>query len=544
MTCPICADNYNQSTLVKVTCENPTCNFECCKTCIRTYVTSTTKDPHCMECKRQYTPEFLARNLNQTWLKKQYKQHRMQLLFEREIAQIPETMPRVEQYSKLQSLIEKDKEYISKIAELRQQLSQLQIEKGINLNNINTIRRGGIIAEKREFIMPCSDPDCRGFLNTSYKCAVCNMFTCSKCHEMLGKSKDNPDHVCDEEKVKSTELIKKDTKPCPSCGNRISKIGGCDQMWCPGCKHAFSWRTGQIDNGIIHNPHFYQWQQQAGAQAAPRNPGDVVCGGLPLWTAMMRNAPLLSPYFRRTIDKDDIKHMMIEELNDGKFIEEQFLKCHTIAVKLNSLMSYTQDIYRETGHIINVCLREIRDNVNHLQNNETLRIEYITKKLPEEKFKTYINQRDQKRKKNTEIMHIWELFTTIAIETFRNFETEMNEIHQSEKFRKKYEAVCRWKATRKITIYSPTFKNFITTMIEYQMPDFVSTLIGKVNEMITKLNSLREYCNHRFQIISATFGGQVAPNIKNDFSINSQKSTIKVFALDEPCINQMQNVKV
>jgi hypothetical protein len=78
-------------------------------------------------------------------------------------------------------------------------------------------------------------------------------------------------------------MIRKETRPCPKCGIRISKIDGCDQMWCTaeGCGTAFSWNSGKIISGIIHNPHYYEWVRRNNNGAAPRNPGDIPCGGVP-----------------------------------------------------------------------------------------------------------------------------------------------------------------------------------------------------------------------------------------------------------------------
>jgi len=92
------------------------------------------------------------------------------------------------------------------------------------------------------------------------------------------------EHECKKEDVDTAELIKKDSKPCPNCGEFIMKSSGCSQMFCITCKTPFDWNTGKIvTSGPIHNPHYYEWMKRNG-QTAPRNPADVPCGGFPqLW---------------------------------------------------------------------------------------------------------------------------------------------------------------------------------------------------------------------------------------------------------------------
>jgi hypothetical protein len=59
-------------------------------------------------------------------------------------------------------------------------------------------------------------------------------------------------------------------------------LRNCDQMWCvmEGCNTAFSWRTGHIVTGVIHNPHYYEMLRKNGG-AMPREHGDIPCGGMP-----------------------------------------------------------------------------------------------------------------------------------------------------------------------------------------------------------------------------------------------------------------------
>jgi hypothetical protein len=140
---------------------------------------------------------------------------------------------------------------------------------------------------RTKFIRACPLETCRGFLNQQWKCTVCNVHTCSKCNvpkvpkaketngmEETNDAKDTNDmeetkdeHVCNPDDVATAELLANDTKPCPQCGTGIFKIDGCDQMWCTECKTAFSWRTGNVETGHVHNPHYFEYQRRIGRNA-------------------------------------------------------------------------------------------------------------------------------------------------------------------------------------------------------------------------------------------------------------------------------------
>jgi len=152
-------------------------------------------------------------------------------------------------------------------------------ESYIYYNNIYNDNKKDV--EKKEFIMKCVIDGCRGFLSQSYKCELCSTYVCKDC--MIPKTQKNDDtHVCKKDDIDTVALIRKETRPCPKCGIRISKIDGCDQMWCTAadCGTAFSWNSGKVISGTIHNPHYFEWLRRNNGEI-PRTPGDVACGGLP-----------------------------------------------------------------------------------------------------------------------------------------------------------------------------------------------------------------------------------------------------------------------
>lgn len=130
-----------------------------------------------------------------------------------------------------------------------------------------------IVEERKKpvFIQKCPASTCEGFLSTQWVCGLCNIKVCKDCHE---PKTETTTHMCDPELVESIKAIKKEAKPCPKCAAQISKIDGCDQMWCTQCKTGFSWNTGKIEEHIIHNPHYFQWMRENGL-VVPRAPGNA-----------------------------------------------------------------------------------------------------------------------------------------------------------------------------------------------------------------------------------------------------------------------------
>lgn len=142
----------------------------------------------------------------------------------------------------------------------------------------------------------CPGEGCRGFLNEAWSCGVCDLSVCRHCHVGLEEDEAVPEHhgagaaecaegkhwhVCNPDQLATAKMLARDTKPCPKCKALISKIDGCDQMWCTQCQTPFSWITGQVEEGRVHNPHYYEWlrRTRGAVPREPAAPGDVVVGG-------------------------------------------------------------------------------------------------------------------------------------------------------------------------------------------------------------------------------------------------------------------------
>lgn len=129
-------------------------------------------------------------------------------------------------------------------------VSERDIRREIN----NELKRD---KSKTNYIFRCNECEF-GFINKIYICNSCHKKICNICLKKEHEDK------CNEDDVKTAELIYKDTKPCPNCCTRIYKISGCNQMFCTYCKKGFDWSTGKIIETNFHNPHRMEWLRNGG----------------------------------------------------------------------------------------------------------------------------------------------------------------------------------------------------------------------------------------------------------------------------------------
>jgi hypothetical protein len=437
MSCPNCIETYNKHTRKESTC--PKCTYKSCTSCVKLYLLGSTELPNCMNCKILWSDDYLRDILSNSWITKDYASKRKNLIFDIEKSLIPSTIYDAELYSYNEKMkINKDIIF-NQFKSIKLAIANMSFNGNINynqtINNINNLKNitnsinffndidqddinkfqqvnNNIvipIQEVSKFIKKCPENDCNGYLSSQYKCGLCKCKTCPHCFDIIthgnlkeiDENEERVQHVCKEENVLSAELIKKETKSCPKCGTSIFKIAGCDQMWCTHCNTGFGWISGKIiENGNIHNPHFFQWQQQNNQNQVQQHQHNTGC----IW----------------------------EQSNGGDRINWRILgffdkfSIDTISINVSKFLS---NIIRSILHIMDIERNVITD-MEYSRINKTFRILYILKHHNEANFKKLCLQNICNREFNKSLNMLFDMLkdTTRDMINSINFTLPKDEI--------------------------------------------------------------------------------------------------------------------
>lgn len=257
------------------------------------------------------------------------------------------------------------------------------------------LQNSQVTQEKKKFVRRCTHDGCRGFLSTQWKCGLCEHWVCPDCFEVKGTEK-NSEHTCKPENVQSANLIKKDTKPCPSCGEMIMKIDGCDMMWCTSCHTPFSWNNSSvIQTGYIHNPHYFQWIRDSGREVE-RNPNDVPHNDCNNITPYRRYNRLCNRSFKN-----------IEDYKDE--------------------MDKLQHIYQVFADIRYHQIDKYDEIINRDAHQETMKyaVNYIRGRITEEQWKLLLGKYEKKIEKIREIKAILEALYAAYNDIFQQVDLDI-----------------------------------------------------------------------------------------------------------------------
>ena len=374
--CSVCFESFNKINHLKVSC--PFCELEACKTCVQTYLLSSINEPHCMGCKHEFNREFIDSFCTQMFRNKDFKLHRENILFEREKARMPETQAYVSRELQIRSLRISSSYLLYLITRIRDTdtipepirlclIDVLKMYITHVMETMQTLRLGGMeTLSTAVFTQACPSPECRGFLTDDWVCGICQESFCEKCHEVNYEG-----HTCDQDTVKTIKLLNRDTKPCPKCNTPIYRIEGCAQMWCTQCHTAFDWRTGHIETGRIHNPHYFEFKKRT------REHGDIPCGGVPTY----------------------------RELKDAGSSKE--------------MLDVSVELYR--------IEREVMYRFGYLyDDNLYLRMKYMLNEITDDMFKRELQRRDKYNAKVGDIRDIYRMFLDTVGDILRQYMLDMS----------------------------------------------------------------------------------------------------------------------
>lgn len=451
--CQICANEFTKTKKPLTCCH---CEMQACQTCVRRYMIESIQGPHCMGCKKAWSGKFVSDNITKSWLTGDYRKSRQKLFVDREKSRLPQTLSIYQERLDAQNEM---KGLQAQATELRKQVRALEIK----IAELRNVAEGNTTIDKAkaQYMFPCPAAECRGYIeHLKWKCGLCQTKICKSCHvvkksndqlkdaikaaeddqyidaqtckpvtKAIGKNKYTYNtehkicvnksgtmsikdaiatvakHVCKQSDVDTAKEVVKSTKPCPNCRVRIYKSIGCPQMWCTQCHTAFSWDTGAIEKGMIHNPHYFELQAKLGT--VRRNERDVPCGGV-----------------------------------DAQWILNSIRTQTTARVERGEFSTNGQRRYINDYEQVLQRVGEVNDRVTRLVDTDFLetRIAYLGGKLNEKTFRAAIFRIERKNEKMREERQILETFRVSTIERLNALVDDGEPINE-EKLRKTYKDV-------------------------------------------------------------------------------------------------------
>ena len=363
-SCTICAENY--TAIIRKKCVCKYCNNDACSKCIERYLLDRHEDAHCPQCRVNYNDVALHEICTKTYLNQVYFKHRQEVLVNRERANLPGL-----QDEAITARLIRDND--AKIAEIRKEIAAIRVQrdevmnkynavismyysklaakekdeatkfkkqsdeiieecnhfrdlingKETDINKIRWLPVNGVTPvkpdeEKKKFIRRCTRDNCQGFLSTAWKCGICEYYSCSKCFKNKTKKQDDP-HECMKDDLETAELIKKDCKACPNCGEFIMKTSGCFAANVP----ILMW-----DGSTKKSQDIIIGDELCGDDAEKRTVLDTTTGVDTLYEVKQDNGITYVVNSKHTLV---LKYNLNENDKDRLFVVENYMKLSKIA---------------------------------------------------------------------------------------------------------------------------------------------------------------------------------------------------------------------
>jgi len=350
LQCDICCDKFTTKQRHPIKCDYEDCKATICLQCFRRFLIMEGSEQECMACKQPISTEFIFMHTPKVF-REEYVKKVVELDVVKERALLKATQERMDarirrrmlksrinalsshmvKYEDDEEMAELIKECIKEKCKLDKDILEKSDEE---INNIST-----------SFFCPLNM--CSGLVKNG-RCGDCKKAVCAKCREERLDG-----HECNQQELETIKLLKRDTKPCPRCKAPIHKIDGCDQMFCTKCKTAFSWRTLNIQRGLIHNPHYHEYMAQLNRGVMNIQIGvNDPCG--------------------EELDK------ALKEMSKSKaYMKATKRNINTGAIKMNNFLPR---VLNEMNAILPVLANDVHDDETIRQNKQTLRESYLTQK--------------------------------------------------------------------------------------------------------------------------------------------------------------------
>ena len=471
MDCAICCQENIKN---EITCQS--CNISYCLKCAKTYLLGV-QEANCMGCKKEWDERFLRTNFPLSWINKQYKEHVTNIVMEREKSYTPAMMEEIDVLKTENRRLLKNSEIRYEIELLYANIKRIEYKISI-LNRVNQLSNGDEILELRDeitkirddivfientmdnnrnnrlssssstavvnYIKKCPLENCQGYLNSHYNCALCEKSVCKDCYKEKNDDHQSMSqgHQCVKEDVETVSYLLKETKPCPKCHTRISKIDGCDQMFCVHCRTAWGWNKGEIVNGPIHNPEYFRWIRESG-QTLARGPGQQFqganneCFNRETFYGILNNSRNVvnSPELIKTVD------IFITGINNEFPIDDRNTQNGAqIGIRRRPEIREAPTGYHLLTHIFDNLLRYIHNHRarvitsvqvqiidDQFEMNRQIRKDHLLNNLGEKMYKANVLKNYKHSKANNMIYNLQDTLVIVLEDTLRVFQQQMTD---------------------------------------------------------------------------------------------------------------------
>ena len=371
------------------------------------------------ECKRELPFDFIVAGTTGEFLGGAYRSRRASLLLKVETAQMEDTQATASAYLTAQTVVAA--QHYSGVEPARLLNAEACVERfGCGWETFDFGSHTGArppVGDGKS-VMRCPARNCAGFVSSStWTCSVCSTSVCDTCRE---PRRHGQPHRCDPGTVASVRAIAAEARPCPRCAALISKVDGCDQMFCTQCHTTYSWVTGKVIRGEVHNPHYFQWL----FRVRNRGPVERLAGAAA--------ADAGAPPCERFITFEGLRTCF-----DAKDVEE--------AHGLRARLPVVDDVWSQLPSAAHyyLALENMRQNIVHVRatsgnhadalavvDNRDLRVQLQVAVIDEAKFRDLVVARDSEQRRLACYRDVYLTVYQIALAIFDNLYTFARERHR------------------------------------------------------------------------------------------------------------------